>query len=87
MLEIETLAGWIRIQLQQSAEDCFDGSPIHVAGDPVAKGFQALLMVNGCTALFRAESIVKRCSVSFSDMPILEKDKISYCLLRLTPDA
>ena len=87
MLEIETLAGWVCIPLQQSAEYCFDGSLIHVADDPATKGFQALLRANGGAAMFKAKGSIKRCSVGFSDMPILEKDKIGYCVLRLISDA
>ena len=84
MLEIETKSGWTRIQLQEEPKDCFDGTPVHVAEDPCASGFQALRKANGSVASFRADGRVERCSVDFDDMPILEAEKIAYCVLRLT---
>lgn len=87
MLEINTPSGWMRIQLQAEPAAFFDGGPIHVDADPCSRGYQALLKAQKSESLFRVGERTERCSVEFNDAPIMEAEKIPYCVLRLTPAA
>lgn len=87
MLEINTPSGWMRIQLQEQPSAFFDGAPIHVDADPCSGGYQALLNARAGASSFRADGITQLCSVDFNDAPIMEAEKIPYCVLRLKPAA
>jgi hypothetical protein len=87
MLEIETSAGWLSVQTLGKPVDGCDGPGVfYVPDDPTLPAHQALLQVEGRTALFRPNGRrTQKCFVEFNKVPVLLEKQIACCTLRLTP--
>lgn len=71
--------------LDKPVDGCDGVGVFRVVDDPTLPAHQALLQVEGRTALFRSNGRTQKCFVEFNKVPVLLEKQIACCTLRLTP--